>query len=698
MNATNPNDREFDDGDEGQDLVLDGLLREILNNSDPPDLSSKILRRLSQETENVQPPPVVRRDRVSEVESDGSDAPQDSRSVVQPSSGPDASGSKTTLAVVMTLAASLLVALAWYGWDTRPTGDAPSVAEKPPGTDKDTVAADNESGQGDKSKQDAAPEPHDQFAATSDRPTDSALAEASPDNLPSVKTLHDGSDGSGATTRNNPGNTAVAVQRIERWLESQRPPALNVAVVDDLLDDQFERYWTSLGVTPTPPRSDQQWAQFVRDRLNVDLDPSLHDDADRIRKVLRGPDQSKTVARQLLDDWTDGGLQSVGTQKRQSLIQSLAEVIRDGDNAAVWLADLMGGQHPDSAAFAKAMSRGGPHAMVGRFASLSMGRDVRCLRCHDALVDTGAAQQEYWAFASLIRNRLSSDAGSPVFFDATDGRRVMTRPGAAIRWVVGDTWPAPTASRGGNGDREVLDLEGRIEQRTRWAQSLTRSPAVADGLVNAIWESVYQRPLQGSLVDVDSAPMDATLGQIEQTLVADLWANQFDLARTIALVVASPPADRTTATSLSTDQPWTIDPADDQAYAAFAASRAAVSRISMRKRGELVMATGGGLLRIENDQVVLAQGLHAGAANDDGVSARERLRQLQMRDFPVREDTYPVAWLASVADADSRLDHLCFLAGWDDVPPLVSEADRSMRDGQIPEKLRLHRLWWMIQP
>ena len=175
--------------------------------------------------------------------------------------------------------------------------------------------------------------------------------------------------------------------------------------------------------------------------------------------------------------------------------------------------------------------------MLRRLAALTMNVDLRCTRCHDSHIELDGRQEDYWSFNAFLRRgvklgpqgQLTIDATAkslgPLFYEVSDGRQAIAEPAIPSAWMkIPSDQPI-----GGVGD---------------WAQKLNGSPELARGVVNSLWQLVHGQPLRGRVIDPISAPHNESLDRLEEELVQDLRGSRFDVARTLALIIASPATRR----------------------------------------------------------------------------------------------------------------------------------------------------------
>ena len=191
-----------------------------------------------------------------------------------------------------------------------------------------------------------------------------------------------------------------------------------------------------------------------------------------------------------------------------------------------------------------------------------------------------------------------------------------------------------------------------------------------------------------------------SLLRMQRELSDDLIASDFDIARTLALMIHSPAFQRTVPDVL---QPQTSLMASQtqlqQAHKlvdAYAAAPAQSSIGMIQKIAHVLRASG---LKIDlpgGDSAMLGQV----ADEEPKQKSRRRLSEGQRSrlpvDFPTDVDSPPVAWLDQVGELDAKLEHLAYLAGRSGVPDSVSLAVDAMRQANTDEALVLHRAWWLL--
>ena len=206
-------------------------------------------------------------------------------------------------------------------------------------------------------------------------------------------------------------------------------------------------------------------------------------------------------------------------------------------------------------------------------------------------------------------------------------------------------------------------------------------------------------PLRGRVVDPVTAPHDDNLDSIETRLANDLINSNFNLARTLALVVASPVSRRAVPEVFqSTDQLLTDSAARKHAIDsinAFAAAAPVTKRVTIAQRVDQAKRSIG--VKIDSGKSFVAQ------ASDSTGNQKRKDKQpatpLINDNFPTDGSSLPVQWLRLLSEQDSRVNHLAYLAGLDQLPASIGEVVEVM-DNETNEQqnLVLQRVWWMLRP
>jgi len=207
---------------------------------------------------------------------------------------------------------------------------------------------------------------------------------------------------------------------------------------------------------------------------------------------------------------------------------------------------------------------------------------------------------------------------------------------------------------------------------------------------------VHGQPLQGRIVDPISAPHNEALDRLEEKLTKDLLDSQFDVTRTLALIIASPATRRAVPEILKPENAWVSKEAETRsamnAVDAFAASLPASVDLSMNQRVDESLRAIGAKIDVDGRPFVA----QVGDATEKGLG-RPAEKSLSA-DFPARAATLPVQWLKLIEDEQSQIDHLGYLAGMTELPSNVTSAVEAMRGAELDPNLMLHRVWWLVKP
>ena len=460
-----------------------------------------------------------------------------------------------------------------------------------------------------------------------------------------------------------------------------------VQLVSRAVDADFRSYWNSVGVTPSTTKEAEEVSERMRERLDVILPVAAIGDVELIRHIIAEDGNATKIATRWLGQVTEGGIARLEEKQRQRLIGEFALSLQGQRRFDETLSGWLGGEGEAASDWYSAVSVGGQNAMARRLASVTMGVDLRCTRCHDSFVEGSGRQQDYWSFAALLRRDLrrqegtyvvrdGSEGGADVFYDLPDGRQRLADAGIPERWLPSAD-SSPTTLR-------------------QWATSLKGREELARGVVNSLWALVHGRPLHGSVIDTITAPHDVALTSLERRLIEDLLDSGFDVGRTLALVIDSPATSRSVPTELQGDSLFAAAATSRQAVGAFAIAAPKISPLSANERLNVALRSVGGKLdSLPDGQKLLAQLGEAGTAARSNSSARTG-NELPA-DYPTRVASLPVDWLASLKDPESQWEHLGYLAGRSDLPESVRETAELMRKAGVSEELLLHRVWWLLQ-
>ncbi len=635
-----------------QEQALDALLSEVHGQSVPPDLTNEILASLSKLPQRSALPAGI-------VCADDS---LTRRSVARPA--PLGKPVAIATALITVLAASLLVAVVVK--HNRQTGedDSLQVATLQRGEISHQLSPD--SGSSGEAPKEVASGPR--RLNTEEVP----LAVDTPDAA---------SESEGGSL---PGESPRSASRTEI------ATLVSASAAADLTD-----YWNAIGIVPTPEANRDETIRRLAVALGVKLPAKSLADPELIQLELGRPRIARSIAGQWLQQITQGGLARLKPEAQERLIGEVAQSIRSRSRLDGVLANWISGDSPNMPAFYTAVSSGGEDQMVRRLASLTMNVDLRCVQCHDALIEGSGRQEDYWSFAAFLRKGLahkgsawkiqtSAAPSPPLFYALPDGRQRVAEPGIAGRW---------------------LRQQKPITNISEWSNELVSSPELASGIVNSLWELVHGQPLQGRVVDTITAPHHESLDRLEQRLADDLVESRFDVGRTLALIIASPATFRTVPQALLAEN--NLASATDlhaamQSVNAFAATVPPSSGLPLVQRIDVAMQRIGARIDGANGKSVLAQGSgessNAGKASAGTGKAAANVRPKKGSDFPGRATSLPVQWLAAIDDQESRAKHLGYLAGMSKVPKSVIDAARLIREASDDDELALNRVWWLVRP
>jgi hypothetical protein len=626
-----------------EEQALDALLKEVVGGAAPPDLSPDILQQL-----RVTPLEVA-----TVVRAEARASKTHESSIRKPIT--------LVVAAVASLAATVLLAV-WLRSD-RVLEDV-SIAEST--VDQDWLDSHF---------------PMERSPVNGDAPSNAVAENESSRGVPMV---------AGPTSDSRSGNSDIvekdAAEKIAGTPSSSPQASVaEVTLVSKQVDDQVNKYWQEIGIEPSAEAGAEAIVARLSMALGVRLPGDSIDDPKRLELEFAKRPTARRIATRWLDQISQRGLLRVEEEPRQKLIAELMNCFESKRQFDETLARWISGQSPNSPAFYTALSSGAKDyasssSMVRRVASLTMNVDLRCVRCHDSHIEGNGRQRDYWAFAAFLRHGLASDAAEikPLFYDLPDGRRRIAEPAMAKAWMS-------TGS-----ERPTSDLR-------QWSRQLIGSEQLARGVVNSLWQLVHGQPLRGRVVDPISAPHHDTLDRLEEDLSQDLVASRFDIARTLALIVASPVTQRGVPKPLLPENALVADESETReamdAVDAFAAALPTRPRLGLNARlDEALRAIGMKLDADGRSFVAQISNTPDGSAGTSGSS-----KSLSV-DFPYRADALPVQWLNSIKDPQSQVEHLTYLAGIDRAPDQIAKAAESMRAEDVDNNLTLHRIWWMVRP
>ena len=653
MNSHTPSSNDSD-----PEQAFDALLAEAFDAASPPDLSSVILSRLDEPVSNLE--------QTIRVSSKASAHGASNRSS-------NRKRSFGVLAGIAAMAASIaIVAFVRHSKESGPSVDQVAGVDRGSvvtGQDEiDTSVAAN-----DASSPDAGIEPLNLRPRKVAKGTPMVVS-----NDPKPLFSDDGQ------TTSHPENVSVPRDNT----------AEAITKVAAKFGKKWQQYWQAIGVTPSDPAGPDQVAQRFEQALGIKISPEATRNAQLLRESLTTNSMSRLLASRWLDQVTNSGIGKLKQDQRDAMLDEAAVAFRGEQPLNEKLVSWISGSSPQSSAFYKASAASGHDAMVSRLASITMDVDLRCTRCHDALIEGNGRQESYWSFANFLRNGVkrsregtwsvvSADqlSSKPSFYELPDGRQRLVQPKVDESWV--SNRPADTVAL--------------------WATNLEKSPELARGIVHSVWQMVHGRPLRAHVVDTVTAPHHRLLDELQQQLADDLVRSNFDIARTIALVLTSPPSHRSIPAPLLTENQLMASTDDVRiamhAVDAFAAAQPTNQRMSLGNRLAIAMKFSG---RSLNDLDGSDQLLANIASDEVGSKKRKNTdpanQAIEGFDFPAKAHELPAQWLSSIKSYDSRVAHLGYLANQTQLPRAVTEASAVLRETNRDDQLTLQRVWWLIRP
>ncbi len=458
---------------------------------------------------------------------------------------------------------------------------------------------------------------------------------------------------------------------------------LELNLVSRQVEDQFESYWASIGIRPSDVAGSEELANRWSELLGVKFSPADVAGVDAIASRLDDPRIASVIADRWLNQITEGGSDRLPAETKQSLVDVVSGAMIGNGSFREIFAGWVGGDGTTSSAFWTAMAgdanRLDDGAVARRLASVSLDADLRCTRCHDALIEGNGRQRDHWGLVAVLDQglvktdngwtRRSTPTAERTFYDSIDGLKRVAAPG--IAWISEDVGSmADWAS-------ELADPNSAASRR------------LSGGVVNSLWQLVHGRPLQGRVIDPVSAPHSEALSGLENELGDDLRRSGFDLGRTLSLILASPATRRVVPASL--ENAWAIDnAADREAAEAFAAARPIATRLPSSKRLDQTMRAVGAKLGTGEGGLLAQLGDASGnlkAKTDAGLSW----------DFPDRAESLPVQWLGRIKSLNDQVDHVAYLAGRSETPTSIREAAEVMQSAGLNRETLLHRVWWLVK-
>ncbi|TWT54154.1 hypothetical protein Pla22_17890 [Rubripirellula amarantea] len=462
-------------------------------------------------------------------------------------------------------------------------------------------------------------------------------------------------------------------------------PLLDVALVSKRIENHLHEFWNASDTQPTPSSTLAESASRLSIQLGVDVPVEVLESPSAVQAWMKDDDIARAIANEWLYEISARRFKQLSDQSKEVLVNAIGKCISSSDPIDELIADWLSGRGIGSNEFITAL---GPEesspkdpVRIANLASLTLSVDLQCARCHDALVDTKPSQQEYWNFAALVSasvsryqdgllrvNEIKPNGSEALFFELPDRRQRAAVPRVANQWL------------NRSDVRSLHDL----------ADALRGSQPLASGIVNSLWKLVHGRPLRGHVGHPMSAPMTEELAKLEQELIDDLIRSNFDFRRTLAMIMTSATTRRSVPDSVR--DVWAADTSDAHRKAiAFAGALPSEKPLYLADRLDQSLRAIGAKLE-SSDRELLAQL----GDNSESLGSGGAVNTLAW-DFPDRADGPPVQWLASLDDLNSKVEHLCYLAGHTQVPAVVDRCVSAMQDAKLNDATLLHRVWWMLQ-
>ncbi|MCC9604113.1 hypothetical protein LOC67_26465 [Stieleria sp. JC731] len=471
-------------------------------------------------------------------------------------------------------------------------------------------------------------------------------------------------------------------------LPSDRVVVGHIELMATTTESIAREYWKSVGVQPTPRASDAELAARLQQRLGIQLPTDAMADPQRLRDEFAKSNHAREIAKRWLALSADWNLGAIDNEQNQPLLDELTEGVSGQVPMDVTLVGLISGESQHSGQWYQVIGRDGTEGIARRLAGISMNADLRCVRCHDSMIGRSGTQDDYWSFVAMIRSFVHRDndhwsvqsVGKPVptFFELLDGRQRLA---------------VPKVSEHLAGKKPMDDFHA-------WSETLKGSQQLAASIVDSLWKLVHGRPLQPSPVDALAPPVDDHLNRLHQQLARDLQESNFDLARTLSLIVSSPMSTRSVPQQLRGDALLTTSDKDrSQALELVTAFAAAVDApaSSRHDRIEVAMRRVGG--RLVDDGTLLAQPVLVSPTSREVANANKPKLSREDKisvDFPGEDASLPVSWIQSIDDFDQQVQHLVYLSGGRRVPENVTEAAKRLRQNS-DDDAALSRIWWILR-
>ncbi len=582
------------------DAMFDSLLREVVGNTSPPDLSAEILSALQRQSAAADStaatplsPPMVAANHnnghaVPSLDMATSAGIYDVRPAGRSEQRRQVASRRLWIAA-SSAAALLLVVLGWNGWF------ATDDSADPDRQVVDGGAADKVVPNGSASSEVARPIPPaatgSSVAASSTRPAESdsqAAAQAGPQSGTVAGEVTDAvpqpgrqladpqfalSDrGVDPLPRQSPAASIPAL--------SFPPPAspLSDREVLAIIDNGLASYWQALGVPATPSVDMAVFSARLADLFGqpVIIDPAAP--LASVDLVLEQPQVRLELARRLAERLLGRvGRERLEAEQREAFAGVLADTFGGGarfDEVASRLLTARGAIDSSSEDFNPAAvwygALAGPRSvpLVEQFGHAMLDLDLRCGRCHDHPLDERVGQDQYWSLNAVFETGLRWTATEQgglqlesamaaersddpvVFYELADGRQRAALPRAPLAWLANSSDQRSGSRNSAAGDRQAAatnlgntagDSFAGSETLDWIAASLRDNPRLARAAVNRVWELVYGQPLVGSPADPSAPPESRIALQLQAALAEQLRAHDFDLGRLVLWIATASP-------------------------------------------------------------------------------------------------------------------------------------------------------------
>ncbi|MCS7471519.1 hypothetical protein NZK35_33135 [Stieleria sp. ICT_E10.1] len=697
------------DADDEADPVVDTLLAEFLpseskRRSCPPDLTATILQRLGESadskrnefaedadpvvdallTEFVPVNPLKRKsppDLVAPILAQTGTAAEQSSPSLPPITASGGGLSMGRLVSILIAVAACILAVAYLS--------GPNNLQNKP-ADQSLVVAENVPDQPSPSERIESPSSNDSQVAISDPVDDPPVtSDSGTADLPRGISLDSTDVASNADSSAD--DVPDPVSPAPSKGESQAVTLVAAETAATVRD-----YWQTLGIQPTPDAAPAEIADRLNARLGISLSEQALRDPQQLRDLLAESSNAEQISKRWLALTTGSGIAVMDRPENAGLVDELSKSVSGQAKLDVTLVSLIDGSSQQSGQWYQAIGRRGSEGIATHLANISINADMRCVRCHDSHIGRSGTQDDYWSFVALVRNVVRRQDNrwvvaaqpaqpKPTFYELLDGRQRMAVPKVS---------------------KYLLQSTDQMEDFQTWTKTLVGSDVLADSLVDSLWQLVHGRPLKPSPVDAFAPPVDGNLDRLHRQLADDLKANQFDVARTLALIIASPMARRSVPEVLQGDALLTSSEQERKEaldlIQAFAAAVQTPSS-SLKQRVEVAMRRVGGQFNPDDQGAILAQPIDGRPRSpqslgelDGGNSATNFLQQLSV-DFPGEDAALPVSWLRSIDDFDLQVQHLVYLSGRNRVTPEITAAANRLKEESSSRESALSRIWWILR-